>query len=305
MQRRQVTTEEMSVACTETIGDSCFLTVHHPAFSSGPSCSGRIRGRKDSDALWLLHCDICYFSSDFLKWCGGAGLAASYFFPRPHLVPAQISDNSWYPQLGPHFFEAKQTIFQNYIAPFLSGFFFFLFSVRHVCVLIQHLELGFSSVRCFKYLLEASFKLSYSLFYKLVSFSLPPVHLGVGLILQKHHLPHVTLHSQFSCISLLFLPCNLASLWNYPVLLLFSMVVRLALHLQADCLPSLGAYAHVAPPHFSLMVAGPSFRAHPKSFLQLLPCWAVPTQAGFPLLWNMFLLSMRNHRSLGIEGPRI
>lgn len=111
------------MACTETIGDSCFLTVHHPAFSSGPSCSGRIRGRKDSDALWLLHCDICYFSSDFLKWGGGAGLAAGYFFPRPHLVPAQISDNSWYPQLGPHFFEAKQTIFQNYIAPFLSGFF--------------------------------------------------------------------------------------------------------------------------------------------------------------------------------------
>ena len=55
MEGKQVSIEEIPMACREPIGDSCFLTVHHPAFSSGPSCSGRIRGRKDSNTSWLLH----------------------------------------------------------------------------------------------------------------------------------------------------------------------------------------------------------------------------------------------------------
>lgn len=44
------------------------------------------------------------------------------------------------------------------------------------------------------------------------------------------------------------------------------------------------------PTHFSLIVAIPSFGAHLKSLLQLLPCWVVPAWVGFPVVYRMFSL---------------
>lgn len=44
------------------------------------------------------------------------------------------------------------------------------------------------------------------------------------------------------------------------------------------------------PTHFSLLVAIPSFGAHLKSLLQLLPYWLVPAWVGFSVLCRMFSL---------------
>lgn len=121
MQEKWVSIEEMSMACGETTGDSCFLFVCHRAFSSGPSCSGRIRARKDSHALWLLYRDICPFCSDFLGWGQAWQVSSRLLLSHPSCaVPTEISSNSWQPQFGPDLSEAKQTISQNCVAPFLS-----------------------------------------------------------------------------------------------------------------------------------------------------------------------------------------
>ena len=145
IQEKWVSIEETSMACRENANDSCFLIACHPAFSSGPSCSGRMYARKDSHALWLFQHDICPFFSDFLGWGWAWSVNSRLLLSHPsHLVLTEISDNSWYPQFGPDLSEAKQTISQNYIAPFLSICSFWFFSV--ICVVCSHAtsEPGFS-----------------------------------------------------------------------------------------------------------------------------------------------------------------
>lgn len=152
MQGKQVSIEEIPMACTETIGDSCFLTVRHPAFSSGPSCSGRIRGRKDSNALWLLHHMwhlLLFFGfSEMGVEVVGKQQATSFPTPIQFLQWYQITAgvlNLAHISLrckAVHFPKLHSTIFVYLF--FLCVFFSPLFSVR--CVLCSYTtsEPGFS-----------------------------------------------------------------------------------------------------------------------------------------------------------------